>query len=103
MGQIREHTKKNGRTSFTAQVRVKKGGKTVFSQAETFGRKSDAAKWIERKEREFKQPGMVPSFVSRKRARTLAEVIDIYLKAFDGFIGKSKLQNPRALKRMEIA
>jgi hypothetical protein len=42
MGQIIECKRKDGRSSYTAQVRRKKGGKTIFSFAQTFDKKADA-------------------------------------------------------------
>lgn len=103
MGQIIERRRKNGSHSYTAQVRRKKDGKTIFNATNTFDRRADAKAWMKRKERELDQPGGLAAAMSKKKAKTLGAVIEAYIDSQQGTIGKSKLQNLRATCRFEIA
>jgi len=103
MGQIIKRCRKDGTATYTAQVRRKKGGKTIFSFAQTFDRKTDARAWMKRKERELQQPDGVAIAMAKKKARTLKDVIEAYIKTQNGSIGKSKLQNLRATCRFDFA
>ena len=103
MGAIRVYRKAGGKTSDTAQVRRKKRGKTPFSASETFDREIDAKRWIRREEQELDRPGGFEDAVLRRRARTLGEVIEAYITSHGKPIGRSKMQNLRAIQRMEIA
>ena len=103
MGQIQERKRKGGKPSFTAQVRRKKGGKTVFNITETFDKKSQAADWIKKKEREFSQPGGLEAALTAKRSKALRKVITAYIEAQNGSIGRSKLQDLKATARFDFA
>jgi len=103
MGQIIERKRKDGSSTYTAQVRRKKGGKTIFSFAQTFDKKADAKAWMKRKERELNQPDGLATAIKKKTAKTLGEVIQAYIESQNGQIGKSKLQNLSATCRFEIA
>ena len=48
MATITARNKTNGKPSFTAQVRMKQGGKVIFSKLETFSQRKRAEKWATR-------------------------------------------------------
>jgi hypothetical protein len=41
----------------TAQIRPKRGGKIIHTEAPTFDRKPAAATWLKKRERDLVQPG----------------------------------------------
>ena len=56
MGTIIKRTRKDGSKAFTAQIVIKKDGKIVHREAETFDRKQAANAWIVKREAELKAP-----------------------------------------------
>ncbi len=57
MGSIIERPRKDGSKAFTAQIVIKKAGKIVHREAETFDRKQAANAWVVKREAELKRPG----------------------------------------------
>lgn len=57
MGTIIRRERKDGSVGYTAQVRVKKGGKVVHAEAQTFDREAAAKTWIKKRETELAAPG----------------------------------------------
>ena len=57
MGTITARKRKDGTTGYTAQIRVKRDGKVIHSESETFDRKQDALQWMRRREGELAKPG----------------------------------------------
>ncbi|ULU25274.1 tyrosine-type recombinase/integrase [Dyella terrae] len=55
MGTILTRRRKDGQSSYTAVIRLKKAGKVIHSETETFGRKSLALEWMRRREVELDQ------------------------------------------------
>lgn len=55
MGTILNRRRKDGQSSYTAIIRLKKGGKVIHSESETFGRKALAQEWMRRREAELDQ------------------------------------------------
>ena len=103
MGAIRVYRKAGGKTSDAAQVRRKKSGKTPFSASETFDREIEAKRWIRRREQELARPGGFEDAALRHRVRSHGEVIETCIIAHGKPIGRSKMQNLRAIQWMEIA
>ena len=103
MGQIHKRKRKDGSSGYTAQIRRKRAGKTILSITQTFDRHSQAKAWIKRKERELSQPDGLTAALKKQRACSLRDVIDTYIKSQAGGIGRSKLQNLRAICRFEFA
>lgn len=97
---IRKNTLSNGKTTYTAQVRFKRGGKTVYSESQTFERERIAHAWLARRRHELEQPGALEKMLAP--GGTLAEAIDAYTQDA-GAIGKTKAQVLRALKGYDIA
>jgi integrase len=50
MGTITTRRRKDGSTGYTAQIRLKRDGKVVHSEAETFNTKALAKEWMKRRE-----------------------------------------------------
>jgi integrase len=69
-------TERNGR--FTAQIRIKRRGKTVFTQAQTFDRRPAANAWLKKRETELAEPGALERLNGPDPS--LSEVIDLVLK-----------------------
>jgi integrase len=55
VGTILTRRRKDGTTGYTAVIRIKKAGKVIHSEAETFGRKALAQEWLRRREAELDQ------------------------------------------------
>ncbi|RAZ82002.1 site-specific integrase [Cereibacter johrii] len=102
MGTIVARPRKDGTMGYTAQIKIKRGGKVVFSQAQTFDREAAARVWMKRKERDLEKPGAIEA-AARASAGTLADAIDSYLKDSRKEIGRTKAQVLRAIKSYDIA
>lgn len=92
--------------AYTAQIRIKRDGKVVYSEAETFNRKQNAATWLRNRETELDAPGALDRAIDNKAkpmGATLADAIDRYLKESAKAIGRTKEQVLKAIKRDEIA
>ncbi|QGW63985.1 hypothetical protein GOY17_03050 [Lysobacter soli] len=50
MGTITARRRRDGTTGYTAQIRLKRDGKLVHTEAETFGTKALAKEWMTRRE-----------------------------------------------------
>jgi integrase len=90
---------RNGR--FTAQIRIMRKGKTVFTQAQTFERRAAATAWLKKREGELAQPGALERVHAEDP--TLAEVIDQYFVESKKALGKTKAQCLKAIKTYDIA
>lgn len=101
MGTILTRKLKSGRTSYIAQVRLAKGGKT-HSESKTFERDAAARAWMKKREAELAKPGALGRPRDGKGA-TLADAIDRYIAESRHKIGKTKTQVLAALKKDEIA
>ena len=92
MGTISARTRKDGTIGYTARIQVRKGGKVVFTQTQTFDKLTTAKAWLARKEKEPAIP-----------RKTLAEAIDWYLETSQGVLGKTKWRNLKTLTAFDIA
>lgn len=101
MGTITTRKRANGTAGYTAQVRIKQGGKVVHSEAQTFDRKAAAAAWLKKRETELAQPGALDAL--KKPDPTLAQVIARYKNEAARAMGKTKLQVLAAIERTSLA
>lgn len=101
MGTVTPRTRSDGTTGFTAQIRLKRKGKVIFTQAQTFDRRGAASAWLKKREGELAQPGALEQ--AHIEDPTLAEVIDRYTAESVKKIGKTKAQCLRAIKNYSIA
>lgn len=96
MGTIIERTRKDGSTSYRAQIVIKDGGRIVYQTSRSFPRRRTAAAWMERKEKELRAPGGLDA-VQKPGAR-LKDAIDKFLANHEKVIGKTKAQVLRTIR-----
>lgn len=99
MGTITERPRKDGTSTFLAQIVIKRGGKIVHRENQTHPSRKKAAAWIARREDELAKPGAL----NEPDNPTLAEVIDQYISTSRRAIGRTKAQVLGALKGYNIA
>lgn len=99
MGTITQRVRSDGKTSYTAQIRLRRGGIIIHAQTQTFEREAAAKAWLKKRETELAQPGAL----EKPKDPTLAEVIEKYsaenLKAH----GKTKTQVLRTISESSLA
>ena len=98
MGSILKRKRKDGTYGYTAMVRLKKAGKLIYSQTETFDREQAATAWLKKRETELAQPGAL----DKPNDPTLADVIDVYNNDKLRPHGKTKDQVLRTIKAADI-
>lgn len=78
-------------TRYTAQIRIFRDGKTVYTESETFDKKAMAQSWAKRRESELEGPGVLEQL--RHVGVSLSQVLTWYRDDFDGRskFGRSKL------------
>lgn len=76
MGTITSRKGKSG-VRHTAQIRLKKGGRVVYTESATFERKQAAQAWLKRRETELAEPGAIEQALRPKP--TIREIIQTYL------------------------
>lgn len=98
MGTILARKRKDGTKGYTALIRIKKAGKVIYSETETFDREQAAKAWMKKRETELAQPGAL----TKPEDPTLADVIDKYNN--DKLIehGKTKDQVLRTIKNSSL-
>ncbi|SCB16588.1 site-specific integrase [Rhizobium hainanense] len=101
MGTISERTRRNGTKAYTAQIRMKRGGKLVHTEAQTFDRKPAAKAWLNKREAALDEPGALQRLL--RPDVTLADAIDQYLKDSVKDIGRTKTQVLNVIKKHELA
>jgi hypothetical protein len=98
MGTILARKRQDGSTGYTALIRLKKAGKVVHTESETFDREAAAKAWLKKRETELAVPGAL----DKPQDPTLAEVITQYntdkLKAH----GKTKMQVLRSISESSL-
>jgi hypothetical protein len=99
MGTIMSRRRKDGTTGYTAVIRIKKGGKVIRTETQTFDRKQAAGAWLKKRETELAQPGALV----RGDDPALAAVIDRYISESKREMGRTKAQVLRAIKRYDVA
>lgn len=105
MGTIIERERATKGTRYTAQVRIKRGGKIVHRENETFNSRKMAQTWIDKREKALAKPGALDVLLAAPKTSvvTLAKVIDTYLEETTKVIGKTKAQVLRSIKTYDIA
>jgi integrase len=93
MGTILARKRQDGSTGYTALIRLKKAGKVVHTESETFDREAAAKAWLKKRETELAVPGAL----DKPQDPTLAEVIT-QLKAH----GKTKMQVLRSISESSL-
>lgn len=98
MGSILSRKRKDGSFGHTAQIRLKAGGKIVFTESKTFDRKPAADAWLKKRETELAQPGALV----KPADPLLKDVIDQYNLEKMKDHGKTKTQVLNTIKSSEI-
>ncbi len=97
MATITARNKTNGKPSFTAQVRIKKSGKVIFSKSETFSQRKLAEKWATRMEKGWHDGTLSLA----TPVGTFAELIKRYRLDIEQEVGKTMVQCLRTLEGMD--
>jgi len=90
-----------GQLGTPRRSRLKRGGKTIHTEAQTFDRKPAAASWLKKREGELAQPGALDRLTVDDPA--LADVLDQYIRESRQALGPTKEQVLRAIKGHHIA
>jgi integrase len=101
MATIVARPRKDGTIGYTAQIKIKREGRVVFSQAQTFDREAAAQAWVKKKEAALAKPGGLEA--ATKPKGTLSDALDRYVGLFRKDIGRTKEQVLLALKGYDIA
>lgn len=99
MGSILSRQRKDGSYGHTALIRIKKDGKVIHTESETFDREQAARAWMEKREAELAKPGAL----TKAPDPTLADVIDQYNEEKLKVHGKTKTQVLRTIKDSKLA
>lgn len=92
MGTITERVKKNGKPSYTAQIRKKKEGKIILNLVETFPSHRAAENWLKTRETALKKPGAIIRAVNAKKRKDVSACIQDYIDSSPNGFGSSKSQ-----------
>lgn len=101
MGSILYRKRKDGTTGYTAIIRIKKEGKVIHSETETFDREQAAKAWMKKREAELAKPGALS--IDKTPDPILADVIDQYIRENIKTHGKTKTQVLRTIKASALA
>lgn len=103
MGTIVTRKRKDGTPSYTAQIRVKRGGVVIYSEAETFSRLREAKDWQAAREAALKGPGALKQATAKNV--TIGEIIKRYCEEVGAIhpFGRTKLSHLRFLEGTALA
>ncbi|AEY69547.1 integrase [Burkholderia phage vB_BceS_AH2] len=101
MGTITKRKRGNGTFGYTAQIRLKRDGKVIFTEAQTFDRRSAASAWMKKREGELAKPGALER--PKGEDPKLRDVIDQYFAESEKEHGRTKAQVLRTIKTHDIA
>jgi integrase len=93
--------RKDGTIGYTARVRMKRDGKVVYQETETFDRKPLALAWASKREAELSEPGALDRTMNPMTFGTLLTRCVEHLEAVEP-IGRSKHSTLRLLTRSPI-
>lgn len=94
MGTIIRRQRKDGSLGYTAQVRIKKAGKVIHAEAQTFDREAAAKAWMKKRETELAEPGALDQPEDPLLSFVIQKYLDDKLKPH----GKTKDQVLRTIK-----
>ena len=100
MGTITKRKRADGTQSYTAQIRLKHGGKLVHNETQTFSRLVLATDWMRRREHELESVRATGIPLARNGI-TVGKLIDDYVSAADGVEswGRTKSAELNRLRR----
>jgi len=102
MGTIVERVKKDGKKSFTAQIRKKRKGKVILNLVETFATRAAAKRWLSDRESDLNRKGGIERAARAKARKSVSQCIEDYSAASPFGFGKSKTQMLGTLSRLEF-
>ena len=97
MGTITVRKRKDGSTSYTAQIRIMQKGVAVYQEGQTFDRNASEPAWIIRVETEMSVPGAIEK--ANRSGVTVKQMIERYLLEYEKLmpLGKTKRATLRAI------
>jgi hypothetical protein len=100
---IKLRKKRDGRTVYCAQIRIKRKGKAIYSESRTFERRSHAQDWGTRRKLELDQHGALNHI--KHRAITIGDLIDKYVYEYGELarFGRTKRAHLQYLRRTDLA
>lgn len=97
MGTITSRKRKSG-TRYTAQIRIKRDGLVVHSEAETFDKHADAKMWMRRREAELDASGTL----AQKNDPILKDTLNKYIAESVRHVGRTKAQVLRTISASSL-
>jgi len=81
MATISERKKKGGSISYRAEIRIKRGGKVVYRESESWARRKLAEQWAAKREAALAEPGALDLAIAGRLEAplTVAELIQRYI------------------------
>lgn len=98
MATIRARRRKDGSTGYTATVRLKRHGRIVHQESQTFSRRTAAVDWGKRREVELEDPSALQQ--AKAGDTSLGEQIAWYVREFGGE-GQWERSKDAVLKRLQ--
>lgn len=97
MGTITTRKRKDGSTTYDAQIRIMRSGVKVYQESQTFDRKATAQAWIRKREAELYEPGAIEK--ANRKGVTVKQMIDQYLVEYEKLrpLGKTKRATLKAI------
>ncbi|MFT0866002.1 tyrosine-type recombinase/integrase [Pseudomonas sp. CAM1A] len=98
MGTITTRKRKDGSTTYDAQIRIMRKGVKVYQESQTFDRKTTAQAWIRKREAELHEPGAIEK--ANRSGVTVRHMIEKYLGQYEKLrpLGKTKRATLLAIK-----
>lgn len=100
MGTITPRTRSDGTTGYTVQIRIKKAGKVIHTEAETFDREPAARIWMAKREEALAAPGGLDRAMAKDPP--LADVIAQYELETKRDVGRTKKQVLKTIRNSEL-
>lgn len=103
MGTITKRKKRDGTLSYTAQIRIKKGGVTVHTEARTFETRPAARNWMHDREAKLRMPGELARV--QHRGITIGKLLRDYKSEVEAIkpLGRTKGQHLAFLMRHDLS
>ncbi len=101
MRSITPRRRKDGVTTYTAQVRIRIERLIVHSESRTFPRRREAVAWAVETERALQKPGALEARAWKDLR--VSDLIDLYLKQFASDAGRTKAAALKSLKKWPVA
>lgn len=100
MGTITKRKRADGSIAYRYEIRIKKKGKIIHQEAETFDQKRLAEEWGRRRELALQAPGALDALRSR---RSIGQLLEWYIDSLGKSFGRSKLSSIEFLTKQPIA